>query len=360
MNEIVESPFAARAVTAQAESAGARQNQSRELAEMQTKYLMAEKFPRNEVAAMDRILNAFTRPTLAEKAQYQFARGGSDIAGPSIRAAEAIAQQWGNIETGWRELSRGIDPAGVPYSEIEAFCVDLQSRNAKRLAFIVRHWRDTKQGGYKLKDERDVYELCANQAQRRLRACILASIPGDVTEAAMQQAEVTLRAKADTGPEAMAKMLEAFAGFGVTKEHIEKRIQRRLDAITPAQVVTLKRIYASLRDEMSVPGEWFDMGEAPPPSDAAGSLEKVRAAAAAKKGASRPPARDLDAEQAAGLDAATNAGSITKSYAEVRAALEGAKDADVLEAAADMISLVADGQQQAELREVYEQLKSKS
>lgn len=67
----------------------------------------------------------------------------------------------------------------------------------------------------------------------------------------------------------------------------------------------------------------------------------------------------LDAEQAAGLDAATNAGAISKSYAEVRAALEGAKDSDALEAAADMISLVPDAQQQAELREVYEQLKGR-
>ena len=270
--DMIESPFAAprTALAAAADSAGSRQNQSRELAETQTKYLMAERFPRNEVAAMDRILNAFSRPTLAEKAAYQFARGGSDIAGPSIRAAEAIAQQWGNMDSGWREMQRGTDATGVPFSEVEAFCIDLQARNTKRLTFIVRHWRDTKKGGYKLTDERDIYELCANQAQRRLRACILASIPGDVTEAAMQQADVTLNSKADTSPEAMQKMVAAFADFGVQREHIEKRIQRRIDAITPAQVVSLKRIYVSLRDDMSVAADWFEIdasadGAAPPP-----------------------------------------------------------------------------------------------
>lgn len=270
--DMIESPFAAprTALAATADSAGSRQNQSRELAETQTKYLMAERFPRNEVAAMDRILNAFSRPTLAEKAAYQFARGGSDIAGPSIRAAEAIAQQWGNMDSGWREMQRGTDATGVPFSEVEAFCIDLQARNTKRLTFIVRHWRDTKKGGYKLTDERDIYELCANQAQRRLRACILASIPGDVTEAAMQQADVTLKSKADTSPEAMQKMVAAFAEFGVQREHIEKRIQRRIDAITPAQVVSLKRIYVSLRDDMSVAADWFEIdasadGATPPP-----------------------------------------------------------------------------------------------
>jgi hypothetical protein len=262
MNELIANPFgAAREVTAQ-ETAGGRQSQARELAETQTKYLMAERFPRDEVKAMDRILNSFSRAGLAERSQYQFSRGGTDITGPSIHAAQAIAQGWGNMEIGWRELARGIGPNGVPFSEVEAFAVDLQGRVPSRIAFIVPHWRDTKSGGYKLKDERDIYELCANQAQRRKRACILSVVPTDVVDTAMAQAATTLTAKADTSPEAMAKMLQAFGEFGVTKEHIEKRIQRRLDAIQPAQVVSLKRIYASLRDDMSSPGDWFEI-EAP-------------------------------------------------------------------------------------------------
>lgn len=86
----------------------------------------------------------------------------------------------------------------------------------------------------------------------------------------MQQADVTLKSKADTSPEAMQKMVAAFAEFGVQREHIEKRIQRRIDAITPAQVVSLKRIYVSLRDDMSVAADWFEIdasadGAAPPP-----------------------------------------------------------------------------------------------
>ena len=67
MNNAVANPFGSK-TSAIVETAGARQSQSRELAEMQTKYLMAQRFPRDVVSAMDRILNAFTRPTLAEKA----------------------------------------------------------------------------------------------------------------------------------------------------------------------------------------------------------------------------------------------------------------------------------------------------
>lgn len=290
MNAVIESPFAGQqARTALAETSGVAQAQAREMAEMQTKFLMAERFPRDERRAMDGVLNTFSRKTMAEMACYAFAKGGSSVSGLSVHSMQAIAQQWGNMEFGWSEVSRGTGADGVPFSEVRAFAWDLQTRTCRPLQFIVRHWRDTKNGGYKLKDEREIYELCANMAQRRVRSCLEAVIPRDVQEAAEQQAAATLRASADTSPEALVKMLAAFAPFGVTKDHIEKRIQRRMDAIEPAQVVMLKRVYASLRDEMSTPGEWFDMGETPPPADATGSLEKVRAATAAKKAAKSPP-----------------------------------------------------------------------
>jgi len=299
---LIDSPFAGQASreTAVAETSGAQQAQARELAEMQTKYLMAQRFPRDEREAMDRILNAFSRPTLAEIAQYEYAKGGSSVTGLSIHSMQAIAQQWGNIEFGWSEVSRGISADGVPFSEVRAFATDLQSRTMRPMQFIVRHWRDTRQGGYKLKEERDVYELCANMAQRRVRACLMAVIPKDVQDAAEAQAGATLKTKADTSPAAMAKMLEAFEPFGVAKEHIEKRIQRRLDAISPAQVVQLKRIYASLRDEMSTAAEWFDLGEHATTGEGAksASLDAVRAAAAAKKAAAEKAAAPKTAEHA--------------------------------------------------------------
>ena len=290
-------PFGGDANIQKSESAGVASAQARELAETQTKYLMAEKFPRDERAAMDKIINAFSRIGMAERAEYQFARGGSDISGPSIHAAQAIAQQWGNIEIGWRELSRGIGADGVPYSEVEAFATDLQSRVPSKIQFIVRHWRDTKNGGYRIKDERDIYELCANMAQRRKRACILAVLPQDVIDAAMDQADVTLKAKADTSPEAMAKLVAAFQPFGVTKEHIEKRIQRRIDTIGAAQVVQLRRIYASLRDEMSGPEEWFEMGgtEAPATGSAPASRTQAAKDALAKGSGGKKPDAPADA-----------------------------------------------------------------
>lgn len=239
----------------------------RAIQEVQAALVIAKRFPRDEKAALDKILNACTRVGLAEQSAYSFARGGSTITGPSIRLAEAIAGYWGNLEYGFREISRGVDPQGNGFSEVEAYAWDMENNVRKPSRFTVKHWRDTKAGGYALKDERDIYELVANQAQRRVRACLLAVIPGDVVDEAQKQCDVTLNASADISPEAIKKLVDAFATYQVTKEQIEKRIQRRLDSIQPAQIIQLRKIFLSLKDAMSKPEEWFEVVRTEEPAE---------------------------------------------------------------------------------------------
>ena len=226
---------------------------AREVQEVQAAMMIAKRFPRDERLAVDKILNACTRPSLAEGALYSYNRGGSEITGPSIRLAEAMAQAWCNIQFGIRELEQRDGE-----STIEAFAWDLETNTRQSKVFQVAHERHTKRGTTKLTDPRDIYELVANQGARRLRACILGVIPGDVTEAAVNQCEVTLHSKADTGPDAIKKLEEAFDKFNVTRQQIEKRIGQRLDSIRPAQMVALRKIYASIKDGMSAPKDWFD------------------------------------------------------------------------------------------------------
>lgn len=259
MSDLVLSPFSVGLSTQGGSSAAANTDQQRAIAEVQAALVIARANPRNQIEAMDRILNACTRPTLADAAVYTYSKGGSDVSGPSIRLAEAIAQSWGNMQFGIRE----IDQSGGE-STVQAYAWDVETNTRREVTFQVPHIRYTRSGSKKLEDPRDVYELVANQGSRRLRACILAVIPGDVTEAAVKQCELTMKTTADCSPEAMHKMLAAFEPYGVTKEQIEKRIQRRLDAIQPAQVVSLKKIYASLRDGMSIAADWFEAPDQQP------------------------------------------------------------------------------------------------
>ena len=376
MNEIAANPFAMSAPDAprQQTNAVANTDQQRAVAEVQAAMMIARMNPRDPIAAMDRILNACARPTLAEAAVYQYSRGGSDVSGPSIRLAEAMAQSWGNMQFGIRELDQRNGE-----STVQAFAWDVETNTRREVTFQIPHVRHTKKGQYKLEDPRDIYEMVANQGARRLRACILAVIPGDVTEAAVAQCEITMKTKADTSPEAMKKMLEAFSAYGVTKEQIEARIQRRLDAIQPAQVVSLKKIYASLRDGMSTAADWFEATDgatgnaqkkdAPPPypadefsknlpkwSKLIANGKKAPAdiiAMASTKGtlsddqrqqieAAGKPAPQEQQQPGPGITFAKVADSITK-----------AQDVDVLDVAADLIGEVADEQQRHELNEIY-------
>lgn len=281
--DIVErqaNPFPAGAITARPTGALADAEQQRAIAETQASMIIAKRFPRDQVQAMDRILQAFTRPSLAEAAMYSYSRGGTDITGPSIRCAEAIAQMWGNIQFGVRELAQSGGE-----SEVESFAWDVETNTRQVKVFKVKHERHTKRGSYKLEDPRDVYEMVANQGARRLRACILGIIPGDVIESAMKQAEVTLTTKAEVTPERLKSLLEKFNEFRVTQEQIEKRIQRRLDAMTPALMVQLGKIYNSLKDGMSKADDWFE-GVAPAGETAGanvGGVAGVKAAMAAKQ-----------------------------------------------------------------------------
>ena len=113
-----------------------------------------------------------------------------------------------------------------------------------------------------------------------------------------------MRTKEDITPDSLKAMLEKFEAFGVTKEQIEARIQRRLDTITPAQFVNLRKIYNSLKDEMSKPGDWFekpDVGEGPgqdggAAAPASAGKSRLGAKLAKAKKAEEAPAPDKEQE----------------------------------------------------------------
>jgi hypothetical protein len=297
----LDNPFAVQ--KAQKNSVMAEATMAREVQEVQAAMIIAQRFPRDQAAATDRIIAACTRPSLAENALYSYARGGTEITGPSIRLAEAISQEWGHLTSGYRILETGPD-----LSMVEAFAYDLERNTRKSVTFPVPHTRHTKKGSMRLEDPRDIYEAVANQASRRVRACILAIIPGDVIDVAVRQCDATMSSNVQLTQDSVAKMVKAFEEFGVTRAMIEKRIQRRVDSITPGLMVGLRKIYASLKDGMGTVGDFFEVIEgstAAPASPAATGVDKLKDKL--KKGKTAPAATNID------LDAGTGGpGSVTE------------------------------------------------
>jgi hypothetical protein len=230
-------------------------SESRAVAEVQSSYIIAKKFPRNEHESYSAIIEACKRPFLAEQACYAYPRGGSLVTGPSIRLAETMAQNWGNLDCGVREISQANG-----MSVAEAYAIDLQTNTRVTKVFHVPHVRDTKKGRVKLTDARDIYEIVANQGARRLRACILGILPGDVVEAAVNQCKKTMESGEVPLSDRIRLMVTKFDDLGVKVEHLEKRLGHNLDATISAEVVTLQGIYKAIKDGFSAREDFFEIG----------------------------------------------------------------------------------------------------
>lgn len=285
-------------------SPGLLAEQQRAKSEIEAALTVAAANPRDEKGALDRIMVSCQRPTLAATAQYAYSRGGTAISGPSIDLMEVVAQQWGNLEFGFRELAR-FPGSGrqVGESIVEAFSWDLQTNTRRRTQFTVPHAYKAKGALKKLTDPRDIYEWVANQAQRRVRTCLENIIPRDIVDTACEECSRTLVANVDLSPKSIGKLVTAFGTYGITKEHLEKRIQRRMEAITAAQVIHLRKIWAALRDGISEPGDWFDVQPPPSANPAKSATEAAKTAIRGAAGEGPPPPEQppsTDPHQAAG------------------------------------------------------------
>ena len=136
--------------------------QTRQAQEVQAAMVIAKKFPRDETAAINRIIQSCKRTGLAEQAQYQYAKGGTKISGPSIRLAEAMAQGWGNIDFGIIELEQRQGE-----STVMAYAWDLETNTRQQKVFSVPHAYKADGRIKHLNDPRDIYETVANQGARR-------------------------------------------------------------------------------------------------------------------------------------------------------------------------------------------------
>lgn len=242
--------------------------QQRAIAEIQTAMFVAKQYPRDVESVIRRIRTACQRPSLASIAEFSYPRGGEEVSGPSVYLMKAIAQEWGNIEYGIRELSRSN---GV--STVQAYAWDMERGAKQTLVFEVKHWRDTKRGGYAVKDERDIYELIANMGSRRLRSCLEGVIPEDIKQIAIDECNATMGAMKLVTPEKIAKMLDAYRELGISRERIEAKLGRKVESISPSAMVRLGKTYNAIKDSMITPDEAFPPldGETPAAPTAKGT-----------------------------------------------------------------------------------------
>lgn len=229
---------------------------SRQAQEVQAAMVIAKKFPRDEVDSFNRILRSCQRKSLAETAMYEYPRGTTKVTGPSIRLAEAMAQNWGNLDFGITELEQKNGE-----SQVMAYAWDLETNTRQVKIFSVPHVRSTKKGNVMLTDPRDIYEMVANQGARRLRSCILGIIPGDVVDAAVAECQKTLTTgNSEPLIDRVRKGIKMFEDrFSVTQEMVEKYIGCKSEAFSENDMVRLNNVYRSLKDGMAKREDFFEI-----------------------------------------------------------------------------------------------------
>ena len=227
---------------------------SRAIAEAQGKLIIAKKFPRDEVVAYAKAMQACQRPKMAATAFYSYPRGGSTVSGASIRFAEELARCWGNVDYGIKELSRDSGK-----SEMQAYAWDMETNTISVQNFTNPHQRESGGKMVKLTSDRDIYEINANMAARRLRARILAVLPNWFVEDCINECKKTLAGKNETPLiDRVRNMLVQFERFSVTKEMIEKRLKHTIETTTQDEFVELVGIFNSLKDKQSSVVDWFE------------------------------------------------------------------------------------------------------
>lgn len=242
----------------------AANSEARTVAEVKAQIMMARQFPRDPSFSTNCILKECERPSLAESAIYSYQRGNEVVTGPSIRLAEVLARNWGNCTFGYEVLERKINKTGIGSSVIRAYAWDLETNTYITRSFEVKHWRDTKKGGYALTAERDIYELEANMAARRMRACILQMIPGDVIAEAINACNYTASTGLHAAMEDPAKRenlingtVGCYAKQGVTLADIEEFLQTKVVSWNADHMIRLKETYNAIKDGVVAIGDLF-------------------------------------------------------------------------------------------------------
>lgn len=227
---------------------------SRAIAEAQGKLVIAKRFPRDEVAAFAKAMEACQRPAMAEKAFYSFPRGGQKVEGPTIRFAEELARCWGNIDYGIKELSQDGGK-----SEMQAYAWDLETNAQSIQNFTNPHQREVGKKMQTLTSQRDIYENNANMATRRLRSRILAILPSWFVEECIAECKRTIAGNNDTPLiDRVKKMVLQFAKLGVTQEQIEARLKRKVDTMTIDDFTDYIGIYNAIKNGESKVADWFE------------------------------------------------------------------------------------------------------
>lgn len=211
---------------ARADSEATRIEQARAVAEVAAAVKVAQDFPRDTSRSLDRMRQACSQRSLADRAFYSLPRAGGRVEGSTVHLARELANCWGNIDYGIRELRRD-DDQGV--SEMQAWAWDQEANVRSSRSFIVPHARMVKKQRQALTDLADIANNNNSVAARAVRETIFTVLPVWFRTEAEDLATKTLHGGGGekTLPQRIADAVGHYSeNFNVTKKQLEESLGR--------------------------------------------------------------------------------------------------------------------------------------
>lgn len=242
----LQTEFAATTLAARAKS------------EVEARFVMAERHPRDMDDVRVRLLAECKRGSFAKAARYKIPNRGE---GFTIRFAEAVIQQMGNFYC----------PANVLYEDderriIQAQAIDLERNVTWERTITIPKTVERKDGAGReilrrrqkadgsiinvvvaTEDELLVKEGSAISKAQRTNA--LRIVPPDLLEEAKTAIEKAIRAGVDADPDGERKILaDAFAALKIMPSDLKEFLGCDLAQVAPAELVDLRQVYTAIKE----------------------------------------------------------------------------------------------------------------
>lgn len=235
---------------------------ARSRAEVEARYAVALKFPRSWMDVRNRMLANCARHRFAETSRYAKPVGSGKVMGWSVRFAEAMAREMGNLYIGttvvWDDDEKRI---------IQVMVTDLESNTTYPMEItIVKTIERKSSAGYEVvssrtnKQNQTIYIVKAtdddllnkqnSQISKALRNSVLRLAPGDLLDECFDAIQESLSKADKSDPKGQIKKLSAaFYEIGVSAKMIAEFLgMPTLENVAPEQLAVLRTIYTGLKE----------------------------------------------------------------------------------------------------------------
>jgi hypothetical protein len=251
----------AQAVALRGETAALAQAE-RQKAQIQARFIVAQRNPRDWDQVRARLLRECRRPGFAAVARYHKPIGPKGVEGMSVRFAEAAARCLTNLlcesevvfEDDERRqirvttcdleanlsypidvmISKTVERRKLPDGET-ALRVRTNSRGEP--VYVVRATED------------ELLNKVGSAVSKAVRNGILRILPGDIADECETLILETVRNEDAKDPDAAKKkVLDAFGTLNIQPADLKEYLGHALDQVTPAELIELRSLYTALKD----------------------------------------------------------------------------------------------------------------